>query len=127
MAWTGQPYSALPGLENVYLEDSYVLAIVEQGGVLRFDLDLVLTESHPDYRPPLPAEQYCFRRAALEFRDYVKVEWVTRSDATYTDATGETDRGNIDSLRLTAGRYDVQGDWGHVRVTGGILALTVLR
>jgi hypothetical protein len=61
-------YSELPGLDGVYLEDSFVLGIGETSNQLVFDLDAVLTPSHPSYAPPHPGEQYCYRRGELLFR-----------------------------------------------------------
>jgi hypothetical protein len=51
-------YSELPGLDGVYLEDSFVLGIEETSNQLVFDLDAVLTPSHPSYAPPNRGESF---------------------------------------------------------------------
>ena len=51
-------YSELPGLDGVYLEDSFVLGIGETSDELVFDLDALLTPSHPSYAPPNRGERF---------------------------------------------------------------------
>ncbi len=63
------PYWRLGGLEDVYLEDSWVLDIVARPGTVRFDMDFVLRESHGSYHAPTPGEQYCYKRGRLLFFD----------------------------------------------------------
>ncbi|MEV3904069.1 hypothetical protein AB0K11_17225 [Mycobacterium sp. NPDC050551] len=109
-------YAELPGLRDLYLEDSYVLAIVERAGRLTFSMSAVLTPEHPAYRDPLPGEQYCYADGALVFSDVAHIDWLQRSTQRYVDATGEIDLGNIDSLTSAAGGYEVAGDWGRVRI-----------
>ena len=38
-------YAKLPGLKDVYLEDSYVLSVVEDAGTFKLTLQIVLTEA----------------------------------------------------------------------------------
>ncbi|MFB9687325.1 hypothetical protein [Amycolatopsis plumensis] len=109
-------YTDFPGLANVYLEDSFVLAIDETPTSLTFRLEAVLTESHPRYHQPRPDEAHCYADAVLTIADATKIEWVTRSSQTYRDATGEEDLGNIDSLQRHDDHYEIAGDWGHVRI-----------
>lgn len=110
-------YTDFAGLADVYLEDSYVLGIAETPDSLSFELELVLTRSHPRYHEPRPDEQYCYEDAVLTIPGATKVEWVTRSSQTYRDATGEEDLGNIDSFHYHDGRYEIVGDWGKVQVS----------
>lgn len=112
-------YENLPGLAGYYFEDSYVLGITEDESRLAFALELVLTEDHPGYQPPKPGEMYCYRRGTLTFSGYQQLEWLERTSAAYTDVTGEIDHGNIDTFVRADGTYELAGDWGRVRVTGG--------
>ncbi|WP_290061623.1 hypothetical protein [Amycolatopsis solani] len=109
-------YTDFPGLANVYLEDSFVLAIDVTPTSLSFRLEAVLTPSHPRYHDPRPGEAHCCADAVLTIAEATKIEWVTRSSQSYRDATGEEDFGNIDSLRRHDGHYELAGDWGHVRI-----------
>lgn len=112
-------YEKLPGLAGFYFEDSYVLDITETPDTLSFAMDIVLTEDHPSYQPPRPDEAYCYRHGTLTFSGFREVEWLERSEASYTDVTGEVDHGNIDSFVSDGGSYRLVGDWGRVRITGG--------
>lgn len=113
-----QSYTEFPDLARVYLEDSYVLGIQDNSGdTLTFAIEAVLTPRHPDYRPPAPAEQRCYRDAQLVLGPATAIRWIHRTHAAYTDATGETDLGNIDSLTFSGDHYEISGDWGEVHVT----------
>ncbi|EME22356.1 hypothetical protein [Rhodococcus triatomae] len=110
-------YSTLPGFSGVYLEDSFVLSIDEQPQQFSFELEAVLRPEHPDYHPPLPGEQFCYADARLIFDDVSDVEWLARSTRRYTDASGNEDLGNIDSLIVEEQDcYLIEGDWGRVRI-----------
>jgi hypothetical protein len=111
-----QPYTELLGFENLYLEDSYVIAILQEATELRFLLDVVLLEGHPLYQQPRPEEQYCYRRARLVFPNVRDVIWHRQELRGYTDATGTVDYGNIDSFRWWGGEYHLEGDWGSLTV-----------
>lgn len=109
-------YAEMPGLSDLYLEDSYVLDIAESAGRLTFSMSAVLTPEHPAYRDPLPGEQYCYADGALVFSGVAHTDWLERSTQRYVDATGGTDLGNIDTLTSADGTYEVAGDWGRVRI-----------
>ncbi len=105
-----------PSLAGLYLEDSYVMDIVESDSGITFVLEAVLTPEHPEYHPPVAGEQYCYADGNLVFGDVLGIEWVDRSFQKYKDATGTEDMGNIDSLTNSEGVYSVIGDWGDVRI-----------
>ena len=113
-----KPYYELPRFDQVYLEDSFVTGLIENGAELSFLLDLILREGHPRYSPPKPHEQYCYRRAKLMFVRPTLVRWETRDFRPTTDASGEVDYGNIDAMQvLDDGSYHLEGSWGAVLVT----------
>ena len=108
-------YEDLPGLDVVYLEDSFVLAIRESPHELVFELDAVLTPRNPAYTSPPENEQYCYRRGRLIFRS-ADITWLARSEVLYTDASGEEDLGIIDVFTAHGRRYHLEGDWGSVEI-----------
>ncbi|HEX2268697.1 MAG TPA: hypothetical protein VHH35_04145 [Pyrinomonadaceae bacterium] len=110
------PYYQLEGLEQVYLEDSYVLDLRTEPTSVEFLLRAVLTEEHPLYMSPLPGEQYCYRSALLRFSDVERVEWMEKSIVPSTDATGAVDYGNIDEFYFAGGHYYLSGDWGRLEI-----------
>ena len=102
-------------LAHIYLEDSWVLALRQSDTTLAFDLDVVLTEGHPEYTGPAAGEQYDYRRARLTLQGAVTCTLSGRPPA--TDATGEQDLGNIDSWLIDdAGTSLLAGDWGEAQV-----------
>lgn len=112
-------YEHLPGLEHLYLEDSWVLGVFEEPDELRFDVEAVLTEQHPDWHPPKPGEQYAYKRLALVFRRPREVVWLERmTGRPAVDATGEVDYGAFDVFTWDGSQFDLEGDWGYVRVEG---------
>lgn len=111
------PYEKLPGLEHIYLEDSFVLACVERESEIVFLLDLVLTPGHESYTPAEPNEQHCYRSGKLIFRNSTAVTWL-RKDFSHpsVDASGQIDFGAIDSMTLEDGVYRLVGYWGAVTI-----------
>lgn len=112
-------YSKLPGFDHLYLEDSYVLAILDEAAEVRFEMEFVLTEQHPDFRPPRSGEQYCYRRGTMRFPKVAEVTKFLRQDVRSQDATGEADMGNIDSFAWCGGQYRLEGDWGRLDIRCG--------
>ncbi len=111
-------YTDFADLANVYLEDSFVLAIDEKPGTLSFKLEVALTPTHPLHHEPRPDEQHYYMDAMLTVDEAARIEWVTSSSRTDRDATcaEPEDLGNIDSLRHIDDHYEITGDWGHIRV-----------
>ncbi|WP_222718992.1 hypothetical protein [Actinokineospora xionganensis] len=108
-------YTDVAALSGVYLEDSYILAIDDTPGALRFKGEFVLIEHHPAYRAPTPGEQYCYADGWLVIPNTTRVEWNRRSTQHFTDAAGEEDLGNIDYLHRVDDHWLIGGDWGEVR------------
>ena len=122
-----QPYfAAIADLQNVYLEDSYVLGIYETEDALLFDLDAVLTEAHPAYAPPPVDMQYCYRKARLTFRGHLTVNWIERNFNSRTvDPDGSVDIGEIDGFECGPEGYYVDGAWGAVQIQCDEVSLTL--
>ncbi|AFT98855.1 hypothetical protein [Nocardia brasiliensis] len=113
-------YTDFPSLSGIYLEDSYVIDILESRSEVQFVLEAVLTPVHPCYRAPASGEKHAYLCGDLVFCDVQGVEWLDRSFQRYVDATGAKDLGNIDSLASRDGVYSVIGDWGSVRIRSNV-------
>lgn len=109
-------YSKIPALEYLYLEDSYVLAIVSTDDTIEFEMEFVLIQDHPLYRDPHPDEQYCYRRGRLKFTNIQNVREFLCTNARAIDAAGEADFGNIDSFVSQNHRYVLEGEWGKLDI-----------
>jgi len=101
---------------KVYLEDSYVLEVKENTNAIEFLMEFVLTEKHPDYAPPKPNEQYCYKKGEIIFSNIKHINWIEQSFNPIEDADGEIDYGNIDSFVFEDGKYHLEGEWGEVLI-----------
>lgn len=111
-----RPYTEIGPLSELLLEESYVLRITATPGEVRFELDLVLTPGHPDFTPPKPAEQYCFRRGFLVFKGVTRLLWSHPGNAPAVDATDEVDYGQIDSFEWDDAGALLEGSWGRMEI-----------
>lgn len=111
-----RPYSDLPSLAGLLLEESYVLDIEAHPGRIVFAMDLVLTVDHPEYRAPLPGEQYCYRKGELRFQDVTRSTWVGQGQPPARDASGEIDYGHIDAFEWDGSGSLLEGGWGRMEV-----------
>lgn len=107
-------YFEIPELEHVYLEDNYVLSVIEQGNMIAFELDVVLTESHLFYLPPKKAEQYCYKKATLSFSEVSSIVWKKKNFRKVEDVAEGIDFGNIDVFINENCQFFISGDWGEV-------------
>lgn len=60
-------YYEILSFSNFYFEDSYVLSIDEVAGLLVFELDAVLTKSHPQYEEPKTESRIAIARFCRGF------------------------------------------------------------
>lgn len=118
-------YYQIPELSNIYLEDSYVLALHELSDRVVFDLDIVLTEKHPLYEAPKKGDQYCYKKGSLCFLKVDSIEWIHKKSIRFSDATGENDYGNIDFFSKNGDVYSLSGDWGDVRIKCSSVMLVI--
>lgn len=104
---------------GVDLSQSFVLSWHAESELFMVDLDLHLTETHPHYEKPRPAEKVCIRPAMMEFPycDEVTVDGKTASSI--AKAAEQLRHGAIKELRrLPDSRYEITGDFGTVLIVG---------
>lgn len=109
-------YEDLPGLETFVLEESWVLHVTARPGSVSFRLEVALTPQHPLYRTPEPGSYLCYVDGRLDFEGVTDLDWTGQGAMPATDATGEVDYGHIDALTWDSGLYELQGDWGAMRI-----------
>lgn len=111
-------YSELKEFDGLYLEDSFVLLIVETPKLISFQMEFVLTKDHPKYQNPLVNQMYCYNRGEINFINPNQVLWKYKNqNACSIDANGEIDFGNIDVFYKSGDEYSLQGDWGSVMIS----------
>ena len=116
-------YTDLPGLEEIVLEESYVLAVRAEPATVVFEVDFVLTQKHPEYVRPPATERECFHRGFLRFLKVESLVWGDQGLQPAVDASGELDYGHIDSLTTGQRTFWLEGDWGRMEVCAGMLEL----
>lgn len=120
-----RPYVEISQLREVLLEESYVLDIAATPGAVRFELDLVLTPDHAEYRPPAPGEQYCFRRGSLVFKGVTRLLWSNSGNPPAVDSSGEEDYGQIDSFEWDDSGALLEGGWGRMEIVSSIIEVAL--
>ena len=109
-------YWQLPGFENIYLEDSYVLSIINAKISIQILLEAVLTENHPLYTPALSEEQYCYRQMTVNFPHPQTYDLVLNNIRAIADPDGSVDYGNIDDFFMADDKYYLRGEWGELTI-----------
>lgn len=113
-------------LRHIYLEDSFVLGLIETQSSIEFELEAVLTPEHPSFHPPKPKEQHCYKKFVLRLDGCSNVNWTRKSLTPTTDANGEVDFGNIDHFGVTEDLMHLEGDWGEVRLSCAEVSLRAI-
>lgn len=111
------PWRQLREFAAVDLAQSYVLSWHFAGDSLLIDVDVLLQPEHPFYEKPRPAEKVCIRPASIEFPccDALEADAVEASEV--IDIVKNLGHGAIADLHvLDDGRYEIEGDFGTVRI-----------
>lgn len=119
-------YYNIPDLQNIYLEDSFVLKVIENKSQLIFYMDVVLTEEHSFYSLPKNDEPYCYKKAELLFSNCYKIDWIKKAFTPSIDANGEIDFGNIDTFTYANNNYHLIGSWGEVKIKCDLVKVNFL-
>jgi hypothetical protein len=102
----------------VDLAQSYILSWRVEPGMLLIDADVFLTEGHPFYEKPRPAEKVCIRPAAIEFPQCDAISVSGAPAASMAEIAAGLGHGAITGLcRHDDGRYEISGEFGTVFVT----------
>ena len=121
MTWigTGRPgtsYWDLPDFSDVYLEDSWITDVRATLGLVELTLDIVLRETHPDYRLPLEGEQYCYRNGCIRFEAVSELRWTDQGQPPASDRRGAVDFGCVDIFERRDDSYRLVGDFGSIEI-----------
>jgi hypothetical protein len=119
-------YSILPELAGPLLEESWVLAVTATVASVSFEMEFVLLPGHPDHRSPEWGEQFPYKRGVMEIRGIERLTWSGMVLRPAVDASGEQDRGHIDSFLVAPDEWTLSGDWGTLQLSGTELAVSAL-
>jgi hypothetical protein len=101
----------LPEFAGTYLEDSYFLGLIAEGGNLRLKLLFALTTDHADYAPPKPGEQHCYREGSIVLEQPSIVDWRPGKPVVTRDPDGTFDFGSIELYRRGPSRFRFVTEW----------------
>ena len=120
-----KPYTELDGFENVYLEESYVLAIEARPGTVSFELEVVLTPEHPEYAPPPLGIFACYREGRLDFEGVTYLEWSGQGSPPISDPSGKPDYGQIDAFGWDQSMFELEGEWGAMKISAASVRIAL--
>lgn len=109
-------YYDLDNLKNLYLEDSYVIAIEINGSYIKFDILAVIIKGHELYSIPIEGEEYCYKNISLQFPELKSYKFLSNKVNPMVDIDGQIDIGNIDSFVFDNGKYILEGEWGIIEI-----------
>lgn len=122
-------FRAFPVLQGVYLEDSWVLDVSPSEDACAFHLEAVLTPDHPRYRSPHAGEQQCYAGATLLLTSASPISFHRSDMQPATDATGESDWGNIDTFEAVDWEghhaWSLHGAWGELVIAEPAVCLVL--
>jgi len=102
----------------VDLSRSFILSWHSEADTLLIDIDVFLTEEHPFYEKPRPAEKVCIRPAIIEFPFCEAVTVAGAEHGAIAEVVAELGHGAIQGLQRHAdGRYEISGKFGTVFVS----------
>lgn len=109
----------IDALDNILLEDTFVLGWHQTSGSLTFNVLASLLQSHPEASAPLTGEWACYRPGAIEFSGVSSVSGLLPQESVPStkDPDGSADYGCIDEFSLVRpGEYRIVGEFGVVMV-----------
>lgn len=115
---TSTDWRQLREFAAVDLNQSFILSWHVESELLMIDIDVFLTEDHPFYEKPRPAEKYCIRPAIVEFPFCEALSVDGNDDGSIAELVETIGHGAIEGLRrLDDGRYEISGKFGVVLVS----------
>ena len=114
----------LPEFGGTYLEDSYFMGMVCDGSDLHLEVLFALTTDHPQYAPPRPGEQHCYRRGQLLLSGPSAIKAKPQHiPSIMTDPDGRLDLGSIELHRTPSGAIIIVTEW--FELTAKVTSLTI--
>jgi hypothetical protein len=113
-------------LDNIFLEDTFVLSWHQSSASLTFNVLASLLQSHPEALPPANGEWACYRSGVIKFSGVSSVNGLLRQESVTptTDPDGSVDYGCVDFLSLVRpGEYRIAGEFGVVTVVAREVSL----
>jgi len=113
--------------KGIDLNDSFVLDWSFENNCLCFELQVSIWLESKYFVKPKLNEYTCYRKAILQFVNTVSVLGLKPKSAVMssTDPDGSIDYGNIDTLQVVDGGFELIGDFGNLKISGGELRFEI--
>jgi hypothetical protein len=104
-----------PRFQGIDFERSYLTGVIYDDESLSLELDFRLTEGHPRYEQPQPADEGCYRGGYIRFGDIDDLQ-IDKAKP----VEGETeDYSIIYSVSGDGQRFEFSTGWGEIKVAAG--------
>ncbi|SEI13863.1 hypothetical protein SAMN05660691_04137 [Rheinheimera pacifica] len=113
--------------KGIDLNDSFVLDWSSEKNRLCFELIASIWPESKYYVEPKLNEYTCYRKATLQFVNTVSVTGLRPKSAVISsiDPDGSMDYGNIDTLQVVDNGFELTGDFGYIKISGGELRFEI--
>ena len=113
--------------KGIDLNDTFVLSWNSAGNELNFALEASIWPESEFYEKPKKEEYTCYKPARLRFKNIKNIHGLLSMDEAVpsTDASGEKDYGNIESLVKTDDGFSLEGDFGSVTISCGEMSFEI--
>ncbi|MDN5499121.1 hypothetical protein K5M76_02960 [Shewanella xiamenensis] len=113
--------------KGIDLTDSFVLDWNHKNNCLYFELEASIWPESKHYAEPKPNEYTFYRKAILQFINTVSVSGLKHKSAAMssTDPDGSIDYGNIDTMQVVDGGFELTGNFGNIKISGGELRFEI--
>jgi hypothetical protein len=112
---------------GIDLNDYFVLDWQYAADRLVFELEASIWPKSKYYKKPKLSEYTCYQKATLQIIGPKRVTGLLSKNSIRPnyDLDGTIDYGNIDSLSMLEGNFELSGHFGDVKITGGELRFEV--
>ena len=104
-----------PRFDGIDFESSYLTGVIYDDESLTLELDFHLNERHPQYAPPEPGEEGCFRGGYVRFAD---IDDLQIDKAKPVEGEDE-DCSVIYSVAGDGQKFEFSCGWGEIKVAAG--------
>ena len=123
----GRNWESFGEFKGIDLFDSFVLNWSYKPTALELGLEVSIWPESQYYNKPKPDEFTCYRKAILRFENIGSISGLLEMENVKPsiDPDGSKDYGNIEHLFQDETGFDLHGDFGEVRISGGKLLFLV--
>lgn len=117
----------MEALKGIDLTDSFVLDWSCENNRLCFELEVSIWPESKYYVEPKLNEYTCYRKATLQFSNIISAFGLKPKPVVMPsiDPDGSTDYGNIDFFQVVDGGFELEGNFGTVKIFGGDLLFEI--